>query len=99
MRRFLPSFLAAGLVLAATALPARASWLSEYLHRRYDPYYYGPAYGSYYPPDYGYYDPAYGQYYDYPPQLAYPPPTVYYYSPAPYYGPSWYGRDYRRGDW
>src|SRR5437588_1907654 len=43
-------------VTAATPASSQASWLSEALHRRYDPAYYGP---SYYAPAYPYDGPVY----------------------------------------
>jgi hypothetical protein len=77
--------LALGLV-AAVPSPSRASWLSEFLHQRYDPGYYDyyapPVYdgGTYYyaPPAYGYYAPTYVS------------PPVYYSEPYYVTGPSYY---------
>jgi hypothetical protein len=75
-------------ITAAVPAQAQASWLSEALHRRYD-----PNYGSYYAA------PAYpydsGPVYVYPPAY-YPPDGTYYYGPS-YYGGSYYrGGDYGR---
>lgn len=72
MRKFLfAAATAAALSLPAVApTEAEASWLSEVLHRYYDPYPYGGYYGRpYYGPAYDYYPdpyyspaPAYGYY-------------------------------------
>ena len=70
-------------VLTAAPAKADASWLSEALHRYYDPGYYG----YYAPPvyDYGdYYAPSTSYYVE--PGYVYPP-TVYY--STPYYTPGW----------
>jgi hypothetical protein len=71
-------------LVGLTPAKADASWLSEALHRRYDPGYY-----AYYAPpvyDYGdYYGPSTSYYVD--PGYVYPPPTVYY--STPYYTPTW----------
>ncbi len=59
-------------LIGATPSQAKASWLSEALHARFDPYYYGD-YPPYVYPDTVYYSPAY----------VYP----YYGYYAPYYSP------------
>jgi hypothetical protein len=70
-------------ITAATPASSQASWLSEALHRRYDPDYYG---AYYYAPAYPYDGPAY----DY----SYPAPYYDGYA-APYYAP--YGAYYYGG--
>ena len=63
MRTLIPSVaLSVGALVGLAPAKAEASWLSQALHARYDPYYYGgPSY--YYAPAYDYSDaPAY---YDY----------------------------------
>ena len=102
MRKFLIPLAAAAALLCALATPgqAKASWLSELLHARYDPVYYAE---PYYPGYYGYYDyaaPAVVETY-YTPGVAYYGST--YYAPTYYrgwYGPRYYGgwRGYDR-DW
>jgi hypothetical protein len=84
-----------------TATPSRAdaSWLSQALHREFDPDYgyYGPAYS--YPPAY-----SYGSYYDDPyyaptvPYTYYEPGYTYYYEPGWSYAPyrSYYRPYYKR---
>jgi hypothetical protein len=104
MRSFITSAVLGLAVLGGTvALPAKAnaSWLSEALHQRFDPAYYGPAYSSYSPLPYtynapDYYVPGYSYYYT---------PGYTYYSPgsvAPLYVAHyrWYGnRYYGHHDW
>ena len=89
MRRFLfaaAAVLALGFVAAFPA-QSQASWLSEALHRRFDPgyydYYAAPVYdyGSYYAP------PVYEYEYVAPTYVA---PPVYYSSPYYVTGPSFY---------
>jgi hypothetical protein len=105
MRRFMFAA-AAGLALAfVAAAPARsqASWLSEALHRRFDPGYYAPPVysygGAYYAqPAYDYYAPTYVA----PPAVYYSQP--YYYGPGTSFywssGPRYYGRyNGYRGSW
>jgi hypothetical protein len=92
---------ALGLIGLAPA-KADASWLSQALHRQFDPAYYGGYYGApvynyddnaYYPPayDYGpYASPAYSYDYYYPSYSYYSPaPTVYFSVP--------FGGYYRNG--
>src|SRR4029453_11185717 len=78
MRSFLLAALAAVPLLACSPSAARASWLSEALHRIFDPPY---AYYAPYPaPLPGVYAP------EYPPV----PAGIYYYGPAPrYYRNRW----------
>jgi hypothetical protein len=81
-------------VLWLVPATAQASWFSEWLHRRFDPGYYGyysvPAY-TYYPPTSYYYGPTYTYpYYSYP---YYGYPTVPYYAPNQFY---WYSPRYYR---
>jgi hypothetical protein len=69
-------------VLPASPTPAKASWLSEALHRAFDPYYYG----DYYVSPYNYVSPYYGgPYYDLGYDYNYPVPAYGYYSD--YYTP------------
>jgi hypothetical protein len=98
MRQILFSAAVAAGVLFGAAAPsqAKASWLSESMHRQYDrgyytyPYY-RPAYSYYYSPDYYdddyYYAPSY--YYR---DSYYVPYRSYYYGGS-YYRP-WYGQSH-----
>jgi hypothetical protein len=109
MRKFLFIALAAtALGLPATARPANASWLSQWLHAYFD----RPVYdGNYYYYDPGYIDrgPAYSYEYQQPPVYTVPgytyTPSYYPYYVSPYYVPSinysrpgwyrpWYGDQY-----
>jgi hypothetical protein len=66
-------------LIGATPSRTEASWLSQALHARYDPYYYGSGYdGGYYPYSYAY--PGYSSY-----SYGYAYPSYRYYS-RPYYG-------------
>jgi hypothetical protein len=106
MRKLILSVAAAIIMLVGAATSVRASWLSAYLHQRYDPYYYGPTYYyGYGPGNYGY-----DRYYYYPPDGGYYPPNFDYgpyyygyqgyYGPYPgYYGPRYYGRWYDGRAW
>jgi hypothetical protein len=78
-------------VTAATPALSKASWLSEAMHRRYDPSYYrryeyAPAYSYYDGP--AYYDSYAVPYYDANPAPYYAPDGAYY--RAPYYR-TWQG--------
>ncbi len=83
---FLAAALGAVGLLGLAPAPAHASWLSEALHRRFDPAYYYAApvydYSYYYTPayDYGYYSPPA---YDY--EYVYPSYGYYYSAPAFYF--------------
>jgi hypothetical protein len=82
-------------LLGATPARSEASWLSEALHARYDPYYYDYYSPSFVYPDYNYYTPGYV----YPNSDNYAYPQYGNYS-WPYYSPSrsFYWGGYR-GHW
>jgi hypothetical protein len=105
MRKFLFSALAAVLLaVPATATNAQASWLSQWLHTRFDPTYNSGYY--YYPDPYAYQPAPYyytSNYYPVPAPVYTYTPTYYdtyvspYYVPyATYSRPGWY-RPYYRG--
>ncbi len=107
MRRFMFAGAAALALAFVAAVPAqsRASWLSQFLHSRFDPdYYAAPAYPygayDYAPPAVDYYAPPAVDYYS-PPTVYYTEPYYYGYVGPSYYwrsGPRYYGH-YRYGDW
>ena len=87
-------------ITAATPASSQASWLSEAMHRRYDPGYYG---AYYYAPAYPYSGPVYDYSYSAPYYDGYAAPYYDTYA-TPYYAPygaSYYGGPsyrYGRGD-
>jgi hypothetical protein len=95
MRRLIGTALVAVALAFAVPSAARASWLSEYLHQRFDPVptypYYNPAYSDYYAPDYtvpyyyGYEWPSYGYTYGVRP---------WYYGHAWHDGHDWHDHHY-----
>ena len=103
---FLCAAVAAALAFTAPG-QAKASWLSEYLHRRLDPPvvypYYDPAYSNYYaPPDavpyyYGYQAP-YSSYYgpDYGYYSYYAPRYREFHAGRPW---GWHDRDWHEHGW
>ena len=109
MRKTLFAAVAAGAVALLALVPnhASASWLSQWLHWRFDPYYYavphyGPEYGAYYPPYYGrayVAPPSYGYSYYAPDYDDLPGPTYYgptygFYPRYGYYRAPWYRYGY-----
>jgi hypothetical protein len=100
MRKLWLAMVAAALVFTAAPSAARASWLSEFLHRQFDPAYYGYAY---YAPAYRYYlppNPATSWYGAYAPPVYgyYAPYRTFYWEGPRYYG-HWHGDDHAWHEW
>jgi hypothetical protein len=76
-------------LIGATPAKANASWLSQALHARFDPYYYGGYYApGYVYPSYNYYSPTYvypGYGYNYRPGVS------FWWGSGPRYSRGWHG--------